>query len=564
MSRVARLVRLDEAEAQDPALVGAKASRLATARARGLPVLNGLVIPLDVSLPVVRAGEAALRSTDNSGAARSAVYNHPPPSLLRDAAQEAQRLGNSLVVRSSSQAEAQGIWAGAFSSYLGVRPEELVRGVMGCWASVFSPGTLKRGEVTGIPPLRIGMAVLIQPEIRPTCGGVATLTDDGAVTVAGVLGHPAGLVAGWETGRLAIVDARGEVRGDASPLGSRLLGEIADLTRATAEKIRCNHIEWMVDHRGTVHLVQAQPKVDTRLQPTDRPAPEPAPRMDPWTGDAVRMMIRYPGPVGERLIWPWAIGLEDLSPARNGQTRRSVATLIAEVREGAALLTSQRWGGNASPVDLDRAWSALRVGDALPLRDLVARHRRIDRRLAADLLRNLRESGQALTAAGVIPHSGWIWHLDPDNLRRPHSGEQSPIRRVGATNWDAWIYSVIDSRGERMAGVPAAGGWGAGRVRFIHDAEDAARFSPREVIATSVPVGNLAPLLWNAAGLITAEGSPGAHLFEVAEWLAVPALCGVDISRWTGDDPENPLPRDGLIVAVNGDRGHITRLPRKT
>ena len=83
MPEAARLVWLDEADAQNPALVGAKAGRLARARARGLPVLDGFVVPVDVSLPVVTAAEAVLRSTNNSGAARSAVYNHQPPLLLQ-------------------------------------------------------------------------------------------------------------------------------------------------------------------------------------------------------------------------------------------------------------------------------------------------------------------------------------------------------------------------------------------------------------------------------------------------------------------------------------------------
>ena len=85
-------------------------------------------------------------------------------------------------------------------------------------------------------------------------------------------------------------------------------------------------------------------------------------------------------------------------------------------------------------------------------------------------------------------------------------------------------------------------------------------FSAREVIATSLPVGNIAPLLWNAAGLLTMEGSPGAHLFEVAEWLAVPALCGVDISQWIGEDAERSEQKEEVIVALDGDRAQITVL----
>ena len=563
MPEVARLVWLDEADAQDPALVGAKASRLATARARGLPVLDGFVVPVEVCDPIIRAGETVLRSTNNSGAARSAVYNHPPPPLLQDIAETARQLGNSLVVRSSSRAEAEGIWAGAFSSYLGMGPDELTQGVIGCWASVLSPGTLKRGEVTGTSPPEIGMAVLIQPEIRPTWGGVATAADDGSVRVTGARGHPAGLVAGWERGHLAIVNARGDIPADGAPLGSRLLREIADLTRATAEKIQCNHIEWIEDQEGRLHLVQVQPKVDSRVDHVNRPPPDPVQAAEPWMSGALRMMIRYPGPVGEELVWPWAVGLQDLSPARTGQTRKTVATLIKDVREGVALLMSQRWGGTDSSTNLDRAWSALPRGDSAPLWGLISRYRWVDRRFAAELLSNLQQLAQALTTVGVIPHPGWIWYLDPSNLDQPPPDRHSPMRRIGTTFWDAWMYGVITSQDESISGIPASRGWGVGRLRFIDNADDAASFSPREVIATSAPIGNLAPLLWNAAGLITAEGSPGAHLFEVAEWLAVPAVCGVDFRHWPTPAMGQSHEGADLIVAVDGDRGHITRLPSK-
>lgn len=561
MPKVARLVWLDEADAQIPALVGAKAGRLSQARAHGLPVLNGFVVPVEVGLPVIGRGEEVLRSQNNSGAARTAVYNHEPPPLLSDLPRRARSLGDSLVVRSSSQVERDGIWAGAFSSFVGLSPEEAAAGVTGCWASAFTPDVLKRAAVVGIPPTEIGMAVLIQPEIQPACGGVATLGDGGAVTVVAARGHPAGLVAGWERGHVAIVNARGDIQADGPPLGSRLLREIADLTRAAADKIQCNHIEWIEDQEGRVHLVQAQPKMDTRVDQINHPPSDPVHRAEPWMSGAVRMMIRYPGPVGEKLIWPWAIGLKDLSPALIEQTRKPVATVVEGIRERFALLTRQRWGACDSLADIDRAWSALRNDDSSPLLDLISRSPSVDRRLASAYLQDLRELGQALADARAIPHPRWVWYLDPDNLDQPLPDQQSPMRRIGATFWDVWIYGVITSQGETIAGTPASGGWGVGRLRFIHNADDAALFSPREVIATSHPVGNIAPLLWNATGLVTSEGNPGAHLFEVADWLAVPALCGVDISQWTDEEREQPEEGEGLIVAVDGDRGRITRLP---
>ena len=563
MPEVARLVWLDEADAGDPALVGAKASRLARARARGLPVLDGIVVPVGVADPIVRRADAVLRSSGNSGAARSAVYNHQPPPLLEALAERSRELGDSLVVRSSSRAEAEGVWAGAFSSYLGMRPQDVIGGVLGCWASIFNPNTLKRGAAMGTVPPEVGMAVLVQPEIQPSFGGIATLGKGGTVTVAGSVGHPAGLVAGWESGHVAVVTRRGEVETDSSPLGARLLRRVADLGRATAEKTACSHIEWMADREGRLYLVQAQPNVDTRLRGTSSRAPDPVSAGEPWISGVAHMMIRFPGRVGERLVWPWAIGLEDLSLAPEGQTRQSVKTLVKKVREGTALLMSQRWGGTDPVADLDRAWSALHGGDYSLMLDLISRGPSVDRRLAAGHLRNLHELGQSLTTAGVIPHPGWMWHLDPDCLERPFRDQPSPMSRVGTTTWDAWVYGVVSTQGETIAAIPAAGGWGVGRLRFIRNADDATRFSPREVIAVSHPIGNLAPLLWNASGLVTSEGSPGAHLFEVAEWLGVPAVCGVDFSQLAGEAPGRSVRQEDLIVAVDGHRGHITMTPSK-
>jgi phosphoenolpyruvate-protein kinase (PTS system EI component) len=49
--------------------------------------------------------------------------------------------------------------------------------------------------------------------------------------------------------------------------------------------------------------------------------------------------------------------------------------------------------------------------------------------------------------------------------------------------------------------------------------------------------------------LVTASGSPAAHLFEAARALRVPAVCGVDL----GDN------RD-VVVAVDGSTGAVATL----
>jgi len=558
MPEAARLVRLDEADAKNPALAGAKASRLAKARALGLPVLNGLVVPTEVSLPAIRAGAVALGAADNSGAARTVVYNHRPPRLLSQLPRAAQALGDSLVVRSSSRAEAEGVWAGAFSSYLGTSPEEAAVGVIGCWASVFNPDTLRRARFVGIRPTEIGMAVLIQPELPTVCGGVATLGEDGQVTIAGMTGHHAPLVAGWESGHVAVATGDGSVQApEDSPLSTDLIRRVAHLARRTHQKVGCPHIEWAWGEDGEVYLLQAQRGAGTPTTHLRQEAPRVAGKADSGLGDMVRTMLRYPGPVGERLVWPWAIGLDDLPPVRSAPTTKSPATLIPEIRGNAALLTSRRWQGAEVPEAAARAWAKLLRGDASADREWLSRPSTVDLGLANTHLDSLGELATALVQAGEIPHSGWMWYLDPDSLDMPRVRRESFSRRVGAGRWEQLIYGVVASLGHTLSGHPAAAGWGVGRLRYISTAEEGVSFAPREVIVADQPLGNLAPLLWDAAGIITAEGSPGAHLYEVARWMGVPAVCGVDIR---GGDREHWAPGEDPIMAVDGNRGRIALL----
>jgi hypothetical protein len=92
-------------------------------------------------------------------------------------------------------------------------------------------------------------------------------------------------------------------------------------------------------------------------------------------------------------------------------------------------------------------------------------------------------------------------------------------------------------------------------VRLIRSAADAERFVPREVMAAVYPLNNLAPLLWDAAAVVTIGGSPGAHVFEVATALGVPAVCGVDLADGLGLTVPELHVRHDLIVAVDGGSG---------
>ena len=122
------------------------------------------------------------------------------PSLANGATARSDELGESLVVRSSTIVESSGTWAGAFASYEDLGPGEVPLGIKGCWASAFGAHVLGRAEMSATKPSHFGMAVLVQKQLNPTHGGVASVGASGEVTIAAVEGSPAAIVSGWERG----------------------------------------------------------------------------------------------------------------------------------------------------------------------------------------------------------------------------------------------------------------------------------------------------------------------------------------------------------------------------
>ena len=68
------------------------------------------------------------------------------------------------------------------------------------------------------------------------------------------------------------------------------------------------------------------------------------------------------------------------------------------------------------------------------------------------------------------------------------------------------------------------------------------------MLTLSRPIPHVAPLVWSCAAIVSAGGSPGAHLFEVARSLGVPAVVGVDLMDAAPD----------TLIAVDGADGRVT------
>ncbi|HKZ19081.1 MAG TPA: PEP/pyruvate-binding domain-containing protein [Acidimicrobiia bacterium] len=236
------ITSLDQPAAVDPERVGAKAAALALARHDGLPVLPGFVVESSASRLHMQLGASALRAR-GSGGARLAVGSEPVAAadLFVDAG---RGLAPTLAVRSSSPLESSGYWAGAFTSYIGIAPEELPKAIAGCWASAFSVDALGRQSQVGIGPGTIPMAVLVQPAIEPGVGGVAEVRPDGSLWIEAVAGSPAGLLQGWESGAVATKRERWQGDDAIALVGAETLDHLGVVLAKVSERYGYDRCEW--------------------------------------------------------------------------------------------------------------------------------------------------------------------------------------------------------------------------------------------------------------------------------------------------------------------------------
>lgn len=226
----------------DPSVTGAKAARLAQALAAGLPALPGMVVPAARSRRALADGFRRIASAGPHGAQLQVM--EADTGDLAELAELTAKLGDPVVVRSSSPLEGSGHWAGAFTSYLDVPPAHVLTAVRGVWASALGRDALERGDHLGAAQRAPEIAVLVQPRVRPDFSGTAHLDADGTVTVVAVDGDPAPLLHGWEPGWVCYRATDGAVHGDSSAFGHGLVHAVADLVTETARRLGDDRIEW--------------------------------------------------------------------------------------------------------------------------------------------------------------------------------------------------------------------------------------------------------------------------------------------------------------------------------
>jgi len=546
---VERLLRLEDGAARDPVVAGAKAAGLARALAAGLPVLPGWVLPVEHGMSALRAG---LDRLERSGpaAARLAIVEPPPdPGLRRDLATLGRLVERGAIVRSSATVEDDPRWAGAFASYLEVVPGDLDTAVRGCWSSVFTRDVLARCAAIGVPPGELGIAVLIQPWVPFEGGGTARPDEDGTVRVSAVRGRPSALLAGRAAATTATVDAdgRGEGEVELAGLGRTTLFAVAELVRRCRRAIGGGSIEWGVAGER-VHLLQVGaraadrvpgPALLARQRPRDT-LPEAAERL-------AALAVRYGGPVGDRVALPWALALPELATARAAAVTEPAGAL-GEVRALTAELTARAWGAPPDVAGREAAETLRSVLGPDPAAGLarLSGLRPVDPAAGSKVLALVEGIGRALADRGALAWPERVWRISLEELERAVQGIVPPDR-AGPGRWDPFVFAVVVSRGRERRGRAAAPGIGVGPLRVLDRPAAIAGYGRRGVLAVGEPAPRIAPLLWRAGALVTAGGGLGAHLFEVARSLGVPAVTGVDLRG---------VPADTL-VAVDGDVGTV-------
>jgi pyruvate,water dikinase len=96
-----------------------------------------------------------------------------------------------------------------------------------------------------------------------------------------------------------------------------------------------------------------------------------------------------------------------------------------------------------------------------------------------------------------------------------------------------------------FVGVPASPGRATGPVRLLGEAHDVYDLPRGDILVVGRPEPWYAPFLWAAGGLVSRDGDPAAHLFEVARSLHVPAVAQVD------------LPAEVTALALDGTAGWV-------
>ena len=554
------LLSLDDPAAMDPGTAGAKAALLARARAAGLPVLPGVVVPAFHAAATLTAARAALTSSGSGGARLSAMAVEVDPALVRALGRRTGALSLPLIVRSSGVTEGDAHWSGAFSSFCDIGMDDLATALRGVWASAFAPHALDRAEATGTDPAGAGLAVLVQPQVTPSCSGTARVGPSGVVDIVATTGPTSLLLHGWERGVRARVGENDHIDGhDAvGHVGGGILLEVAALARQVRALLDCELIEWgEVDGHPLLLQLSAAPLPPARQAPAT-----PAALDHPLAMRVARLAVRHPGPLGEALVLPWALASEVLPQVSSAPASVRPLEDLQAASGMAAELTAQVWQqpAQAAATQTARLLRDLRGPEPDPALEQLRALRPVEPAQAVPVLSLL--AGIVAAAATQTPLFGHnaAWSLDVEELGGLFATGAIPHRitaALGPDRWEPFVHAAVATHGRQSLGDPAAPGIAAGVLLAVTDVHAPGQPGRRPVVVAHRPVPALSPLLWSAAALVTTSGNAGAHLIEVARSLGVPAVVHADLAG-IACDLADIATGPALLAAVDGDRGAVS------
>ncbi|WP_344091192.1 PEP/pyruvate-binding domain-containing protein [Microbacterium deminutum] len=180
---------------------------------------------------------------------------------------------------------------------------------------------------------------------------------------------------------------------------------------------------------------------------------------------------------------------------------------------------------------------------------------------------SMLEAGRRLAAAGVLGEPADVLHLrlaeltalatpeDAGELLRETVRARS-ARRSGLAGAPlispATLYPRRRGGGDALAvGTPAGGGRATGPVRVILGPEGFASLRAGEVLVCPYTNPSWTPLFERAAAVVVDTGGLASHAAIVAREYGIPAVMGTGVGTKTL--------RDGDVVIVDGDSGHVKR-----
>ena len=560
---IGALVGLDAAATETQHVVGGKAFRLARAARLGLPVLPGFVVPIPTTRMLTERALGALEREGPHAAYLCVMSQGVGPTLGRLLVAAARQLGGLVVVRSSAPVEGDARWAGAFSSFVGIQPDEVPTAVAGCCASVFRPDVVSRCRAEGLSPHEVSPAVLVQSLVVPRVSGVARLEPDGSVDVVVVRGAPATLLSGLVPGVPARIEASGEVIGGATEVADRkVLEEVAALVRSLDDGGGPILVEWA--HTGErLLLLQTGTAAPLVRLPAGPPSGGATLGSDgPAALRVAQRVARYAGPLGEAMVLPWLLGpeavtIEELGPAFPTSPEDAMAAW-RRARALARQLIASAWSRLPAQAAVDAAAALRGLAGSSPRESLwsLAGLNSVDPTVAIETLGLLRTVGLTLQELGAVFKPEELWALEPDQVPRLLNS-RGPSRIVRGSRailrWQGFLYAAVTATGRSVEGDPASPGIATGVPRLVNRYEDLATVVPGEIVVLLRPLPHFAPVLWVAGGLVIRRAGTGAHLVEVARSLRVPAVVGV------GAELSPAL--ESCLLAVDGHRGVVTVAP---